>query len=60
MTTKAELIEAIRQMPDDMTVEDLLEELLFRIHADEGLRDIEAGRVISHEEAKRRHAQWLS
>jgi hypothetical protein len=60
MTTKTELIEAIQQMPDEMTAAEVIEEMAFRLHLEEGLRDIEEGRVISDEEAKRRHAKWLS
>jgi predicted transcriptional regulator len=59
-TTKADVIEMIRRMPDDVTLEEIIDAIEVRIHLDEGSRDIEEGRVISHEEAKRRHALWIN
>lgn len=41
-----------------------IEELQYRLYVlqkiENGLRDIEAGRVVSHEEAKRRLSKWLT
>lgn len=57
-TTKAKakdrVLEAVRDLPDDATVEDAMECLYFLAKIDEGLRQAEAGKTVSHEEAKRR------
>ena len=53
MNAKAELIDIIRQMPDDLSAAELVNELAFRLH-------VEEGRMIPHSEARRRHAQWLN
>lgn len=60
MTEKQEAIQAIEKLPDSATLEDIMAELYFREKVDRGLRDIEQGRVVSHEEARRRLAQWLT
>jgi predicted transcriptional regulator len=47
-------MEAIRQMPEDATVEDVMERLYFLAKVEEGTRQADAGQTVSHEEAKRR------
>ena len=59
MTTKARILQIVEEMPEDLTIEDFLEQLEFRLHVDEGLRQAEAGDVITHEEMKERFAKWL-
>lgn len=53
-TTKERVLEAVRDLPDDATVEDVMERLYFLAKVEEGLRQAEAGETVSHEEAKRR------
>ena len=60
MSTKEAVIEMIRRLPDDATVPDIMEELYFRQKVDEGLRQLDAGEGVPHEEAKRRLARWLN
>jgi len=59
-TTKDLVIEMIRRMPDDTTVPDIMAELYFRQKVDEGLRQLDEGQGIDHEDAKKRLAPWLS
>ena len=51
---KERVIEAVRGLPDDATVEDAMERLYFLAKVEEGLRQTEAGQTIDSEEAKRR------
>jgi predicted transcriptional regulator len=51
---KDRMLEAVRDLPDDATVEDAMERLYFLAKVEEGLRQAEAGETVSHEEAKRR------
>jgi predicted transcriptional regulator len=44
----------IEQLPDQATWDDIQYELYVKQKIEEGLADIAAGRVISHEELKRR------
>ena len=52
--TKQRVIEAVRDLPEDATVEDAMDRLYFLAKVEEGLRQAEAGETVSHEEAKRR------
>ncbi len=51
---KDRLLDAVRQLPDDATVEDAMERLYFLAKVDEGLRQADAGDTMSHDEAQRR------
>jgi predicted transcriptional regulator len=59
-TVKQSVIEMIERLPDDTSVEDIMAELYFRQKVDEGLRQLDAGEGIEHEEAVRKLARWLS
>lgn len=54
MTTKEAVIEMIRSMPDSATVADIMAELYLRQKVDDGLRQLDAGEGIEHEQAKKR------
>jgi predicted transcriptional regulator len=58
--TKEQVIELVTAMPDDATVEDVMEELFFKLQVDDGLAQLDRGEHISHEEVERRLARWLS
>ena len=60
MTVKDAAIEVIRQLPDDVTAEDLLLVLSARIRIEEGLRQANAGLTIPDDEARTRLARWLA
>ena len=59
MTTKDAIIELIRKLPDDVTVDDVMQELYVRRSIEEGLRELDEGKGIPHDEVKQRLAQWL-
>jgi predicted transcriptional regulator len=59
-TTKQAVIEMIERLPDDASVEDIMAELYFRQKVDAGLRQLDAGEGVDHEEAKRRLGKWIS
>jgi predicted transcriptional regulator len=58
-TVKQSAIEVIENLPDDSSYEDIMERLYFLKKVEAGLRDIEEGKVVSHEEVKKRLARWL-
>lgn len=59
-TTKEEVIQLVKAMPDNVTLEDVLEELYFKIQVDQGLAELDRGESLPHEEVERRLAKWLS
>lgn len=59
MSTKEAVLELIRQMPDDVTVPDIMAELYVRQKVEAGLRELDADQGIDHAEAKKRLSRWL-
>jgi predicted transcriptional regulator len=57
-TPKELMIQAIQELPDDSSYEEILRELAFARMIERGLADSTAGRTISHEEMGRRIAAW--
>ncbi|TLY26994.1 MAG: hypothetical protein E6K63_11785 [Nitrospirae bacterium] len=55
---KEEALELIRRLPDDVTTSTIMEELFFKQQVEQGLEDVAAGRVMTHEELKERMARW--
>lgn len=51
---KERVIDAVRALPEDATVEDAMERLYFLAKVDEGIRQADAGQTVSHDEARRR------
>ena len=51
---KEKVIKMIEELPEDITVSDVMAELYFRQNVDEGLKELDEGKGISHEEAKKR------
>ena len=56
MTTKDLLRETAAQLPENASVEDAMERLLFLAKIERGKADANAGRLVSHEDVKRRLA----
>lgn len=53
-TARERILEALQDLPDDATVDDAIERLLFLARIDAGLAELDAGKGIPHEEVKRR------
>ena len=60
MPTKEQMLEAIRDLPADATVEDAMERLYLLKKVERGVAQAEAGQKISQEEARHRMARWLT
>lgn len=55
---KAEALELIRRLPEEVTTEAIMEELYFKQQVDKGLQDVAEGRVLTHQELKERITRW--
>ena len=55
---KAEALEIIKKLPDDVTTGGIMEELFFKQQVEKGLQDVTEGQVLTPDELKRRIAQW--
>ena len=48
------MLEAIRELPEDASVDDAIERLVFLAKIEEGLAQLDRGEGIPHEQVKRR------
>jgi hypothetical protein len=56
--TKAEVLELVRELPDDVDIEDLIYRLYLREKVAAAEADIAAGRAVSVAEARAEAASW--
>lgn len=56
MTTKEKVLQAVNKLPDDASIEDAMDRLLFLAKIERGLQQADAGQTISHSEVKKRMA----
>jgi predicted transcriptional regulator len=59
MLTKDKVKRTIDRLPDNFTVDQLVEELVVLNKIEEGLKDIEEGRVFTTDQVKQELKTWL-
>lgn len=56
---KTQVLEAISQMPDEFSVDELFEKILILQKIEEGQRQVREGQTYSEDEAKKKLEKWL-
>ena len=59
MTTKERVLQTVKELPDDATVEDAMECLLLLSKVERGVAQADDGETVSHQAVKDRMARWL-
>lgn len=57
---KEQVIQMIAALPENVTLEDIMAELYFKLQVDAGLQELDEGKGIPHEEVEKRMAKWLT
>ena len=60
MTEKEIVLETIRALPDDCSLEEIAERIEFMAAVQKGLDQLDRGDSISHDEVKKQLASWLT
>jgi predicted transcriptional regulator len=60
MTEKEIVLETIRALPDDCSLEEIAERIEFMAAVQKGLDQLDRGEAIPHDEVKRQLASWLT
>jgi predicted transcriptional regulator len=60
MSNKEMVIDAVRELPEEATLEDILEQIRILAALQQSVQAADAGQVIPHEEVKKRVASWNS
>jgi len=58
MSNKEMVIDAVRELPEEATLEDILEQIKILAALQRSAEAAEAGQVISHDEVKKKVASW--
>jgi len=59
MITKEKIIQTVRELPDDFSIDDLFDRIILLENFEKGMKDIKEGNTLSHEEVKNKYKQWL-
>src|SRR5215203_1646948 len=60
MTEKEIVLETIRALPDDCSIEEIAERVKFMAAVQKGIDQLDRGEGIPHDEVKRQLASWLT
>jgi predicted transcriptional regulator len=58
-TTKDKVLELIRRLPENVTLDDIIYELDFSARVERGFKEDAEGKLIPHEEVVKRMSKWL-
>ncbi len=50
---KEQMIRIIQALPDEANIDDIMEELYFKLQVDAGLKELDSGQGISHSDLKK-------
>ncbi len=56
--TKKFVATAIEDLPQEFDLDELIGRLIFIAKVEEGLKDVNEGRTITHEEMKKKISEW--
>ena len=59
MITKTQLINSLNNLPENLTVDQVIDHIIFVEKVQQGLEDVAQGRVYSKEEAREKLNKWL-
>ena len=59
MLTKDKVRKTVDRLPEKFTVDQIVEELVILNRIEEGLKDIEEGRVLTTDQVKKELKKWL-
>jgi len=60
MSQKELVLEAIQELPDDASIDQIADRVEFMAAIQKGIDDIDRGDTIPHEEIKKQLATWLT
>ena len=55
---KAEIIASFKTLPDKVSAADVIDRIIFLQKIESGLKSVERGKVVSHEEVMNKIDQW--
>lgn len=56
---KQQVMQMIESLPEDVSIDDIMAELYFKLQVDAGLKELEEGKGMPHQEVEKRMSKWL-
>ena len=56
---KREILELIKKMPKKVSVDEILYEIFVQMKIEKGLKQLDEGKMMTHEQAKKKLSRWL-
>ncbi|WP_293305894.1 hypothetical protein [Pedobacter sp. UBA5917] len=56
---KTEIIDTLKEMPDEFSADELIERILLLQKIDSGLQQVTEGKILSEEQAEQKLEKWL-
>ena len=60
MTAKENVIKLIQSLPENISIDNIMEELYFKLQVDAGLKELDDGKGISQGQVEERMEKWLT
>ena len=60
MITKDQIIQTVNDLPDNFSIEELIQKIILMEKIETGLEQSNNNQVVSNDEAKKRLAKWLA
>jgi len=57
--SKKNFLKGIEKLPEEISVDQLFDRILLQQKIEQGLKDVEEGNMISHDEVKKEVEKWL-
>lgn len=57
---KQQVIQMIQSLPGNVTINDIMADLYFKLQVAAGLKELDEVKIISHEEVEKRMSKWLA
>ncbi|HBR21927.1 MAG TPA: hypothetical protein DD713_05070 [Nitrospiraceae bacterium] len=57
---KQQVIKMIQSLSEEISIDDIMAELYFKLQVDAGLKELDEGKGIPHEEVEKRMSKWLT
>lgn len=56
---KREVMQLIKRMPEKISVDDILYEIFVQMKIEKGIKQLDQGKGLTHEQAKKKLSRWL-
>ena len=57
---KDSVVSMVKDLPDNVSLDEIMAKLYFKAQVDAGLKELDEGKGIPHEEVEKRMAKWLT